>query len=218
MTCYNCGKKDNYADNCPAEGQDQSNNEQQHVQFRDSIDNREIDFENSDEQMMQLEMVEDDIVHFSWTQVAQGNLNRYLDTDILVDGLDNFSVQNQDMLLNIRQSARTLNAYTMRETRLNSSSYLPGFFTVWYDPASMINILSLTDVSKKFRTMADTSLGIYITVHLSPSQRMTFEEVNLSLYLFRNPRMTSTENRITGFFYLMLATARLSDFTKLEIQ
>ena len=148
------------------------------------------------------------------------NNNRYQDMDILLDTGSIFSVfKNRDMLFNVRNSNRFLKAFT-NGGRQDSDKVadLPGFFTVWYNPASMINILSWTNISKRFRITADTSLGKFITVHLSQSRKMTFEEVTSDLYLFRNPGMFTTTNKISGYTYLMLAEARLQDFTKHEIQ
>ena len=82
----------------------------------------------------------------------------------------------------------------------------------------MINILSWADVSKRFRITADTNLGKFITVHLSPSRKMNFEEVLSGLYLFRNPSMFEITNKVSGYSYLMLAKVRLSEFTKRKIQ
>ena len=165
--------------------------------------------------MLQMEDESGEIVHFSWTQVTQAKNSRYQDTDILLDTGSTFSVfKNRDMLLNVRKSGRTLKAFT-NGGRQDSDQVadLPGFFTVWYNPASMINILSWADVSNRFRITADTNLGKFITVHLSPSRKMNFEEVSSGLYLFRNPSMFETTSKVSGYSYLMLAEARLSEFT-----
>ena len=170
--------------------------------------------------MLQMEGESSEIVHFSWTQLTHVKSSRYLDTDILLDTGSTFSVfKNQDMLLNVRKSNRTLKAFTNRGRQdSNQIADLPGFFTVCYNPASMINILSWADVSKRFRITADTNLGKFITVHLSTSRKMNFEEVSSGLYLFRNPSMFETTSKVSGYSYLMLAKARLSEFTKGEIQ
>ena len=81
----------------------------------------------------------------------------------------------------------------------------------------MINILSWCDVIRKFRITVDTNIGKYITVYLSPEQRMVFEEVQSGLYLFRNKAHASCANKINGLSYLMLTEAKLSDFTKQQI-
>ena len=129
ITCYNCGKKGHYADNCPMDVQEQNNDNQQHEQFLDNNNHRETDVKNCDNQMMQLEVVENDIVHFSWTQVARNNLNRYLDTDILLDTGSIFSVfKNHKILLNIsRETNRTLEP--LKNTQMGGDKTLPKWLT-----------------------------------------------------------------------------------------
>ena len=76
---------------------------------------------------------------------------------------------------------------------------LPGFFMVWYNPSSMINILAWSDVSRNFRITADTSIRRYIAVHLSLDRKMIFEEVGLGLYLFRNQAHVQATRKISGY-------------------
>ena len=218
ITCYSCGKKGHYADNCP-EGSNGNESNEQHVQTASQNRQNINESDESDEQMLQVED-DDYIVHFSWTQMAQTVGNKYNETDILLDTGSTFSVfKNHQMLLNIRDGKKTLKAYT-NGGRQDSTKVgdLPGFFTVWYNPNSMINILSWADVSRKFRITADTAMGKYITVHLSDTRKMIFEEVGSGLYLFRNPGIQSTLNKVSGYSYLMLTESKLSDFNKGEIQ
>ena len=123
------------------------------------------------------------------------------------------------MVLNIRDSPHTLKAYTNggRHDSVKIAD-VPGFFTVWFNTKSMINILAWCDVSNKFRITADTSEGKFITVHLSKERGMIFEEVKSGLYLFRNRAHHITNNNISGYSYLMLTEARMSNFNKLEIE
>ena len=121
---------------------------------------------------MRDEVGEDDIVHFSWIQATSHTVNKYLDTDILLDTGSTFSVfKNHQMVLNIRKSRRTLKAYT-NGGRQDSNRVvdLLGFFTVWFNPNSMINILAFSDVCKKFRITTDTAQGKFMAVHLSPTR------------------------------------------------
>ena len=142
------------------------------------------------------------------------------DVDVLLDTGSTFLVfKNHEMLLNIRDSKRVLKAYMNGGCQDSSKvAELPGFFTVWYNPNSMINILAWSNVCKRFRITADTSLGKYITVHLSPERKIIFEEVGSGLYLFQNSGILSTLKKVSGYSYLILAEARLSDFNKHEIQ
>ena len=95
---------------------------------------------------------------------------------------------------------------------------LPGFFTVWFNPASMLNILSWADVRAKYRITVDTDLGSYISVHLSATRVMIFEEVATGLYLFRNKAHVKHGNKISGYSYLLLTEANLSNFSQQQLQ
>ena len=141
--------------------------------------------------------------------MTQSKRQSYKDTDILLDTGSTFSVfKNQEMVLNIRSSYHVLKAYT-NGGRQDSKQVadLPGFFTVWYNPKSMINILSWRDVRKKFRITADTTKGNFITVHLASNRKMVFEEVESGLYFFKNKVHEETDNKISGYSYLMLTKA-----------
>ena len=122
------------------------------------------------------------------------------------------------MVLNICNSRNTLKAYSNGGSQ-NSDQVadLPCFFTVWFNPSSMINILSWADVSRKFCITADTNLGKYITVNLTPQRKMVFEEVASGLYLFRNRALTVNNNKINGYSYLMLTEANMANLTKQQI-
>ena len=55
------------------------------------------------------------------------------------------------MFINIRKDKRMYVADTNKEPHIsNMEGKLPGFFTVWSNPKSMINILSFADVRKGF--------------------------------------------------------------------
>ena len=77
---------------------------------------------------------------------------------ILIDTGSKCSVfNNARYLKNIRQSSATLRAYTNggHQDR-HEIGELPGLFPVWYNPHSMLNILSFSEGSKHFRITVDT--------------------------------------------------------------
>ena len=82
----------------------------------------------------------------------------------------------------------------------------------------MINILAWADVANKYRITSDTAKGRFITVHLSENRRMNFVEVESRLHLFRDRVQTLTNNKMSGYSYLMLTEANLKDFTKDEVK
>ena len=197
---------------------------EQHAQTSDNIKHEQHDEEQSetDEQMVQLDDTSEgsgDIIQFSWTQVNKDNCHKYKDTDILLDTGSTFSVfKNHQMLLNIRNSERTLKAFTNGGRQdSNRVGDLPGFFQVWYSPDSMVNILAFCDVAKKYCITTDTSKGKFMLVHLAGGRKMKFEEVTSGLYLFRNRAHTVTGNIMSGYSYLILTQADMADFTKEQI-
>jgi hypothetical protein len=57
--------------------------------------------------------------------------------------------RNKDLLTNIRKSNSTLRAYTNGGYQdSHEIAMLPGYFEVWYNPNSMVNILVYADVRK----------------------------------------------------------------------
>ena len=67
----------------------------------------------------------------------------------------------------------------------HKKGYFPGFFYVWYDPMSMLNILSSAEVRKQ--------LALQWT-HLENNKIMRFDEVSSGLYLFKGKHKFMNEN------------------------
>ena len=106
-------------------------------------------------------------------------------TSVLVDTGSMVSVfKNKKLLRNVTKSGSALRAHTnggFQDSFLQG--YLPGFFKVWYNLCCMVNILAWSDVRKKFRITADTSLEPVIKVYLGNGERIKFKEFKSSLYL-----------------------------------
>jgi len=142
-------------------------NQHEHEHNNDTDDGEEQHAHINDKDDSPTESV---MIHFSWAQVNKykRTARKYGNTSILIETGSTFSVfNNSKMLLNIRPSGRTLKAYT-NGGRQDSKwiGDLPGFFPVWYNPKSMINILAWADVCDKYCITADTWEGKYSTVHL----------------------------------------------------
>ena len=121
-------------------------------------------------------------------QYLHGGEDRYDDTDILIDTGSTVSmIRNKKMLINITSSAKTLRAYTNGGHQdSNKVGEFPGFFKVWYNPDSMLNILSFKDVRKRFKVTVYTSVENAICVHIDDGKVLKFAEVESGLYLLQN--------------------------------
>ena len=84
ITCFNCGRKGHYADNCPGEVCQPVGNEQ-HLQSQEEQELEEqSELQHTEDQVqhMQLSSENTDIVHFSWSMIAHNKGQQYKDTDI----------------------------------------------------------------------------------------------------------------------------------------
>ena len=88
------------------------------------------------------------------------------------------------MLLNIRKSKRILHAISNGgDQDHNKIGDLPGFFTVWYNPESKLNILAWSDARKRFRITSDTGISNSIFAHLDDGKKMEFKEIQSGIYV-----------------------------------
>ena len=94
---------------------------------------------------------------------------------------------------------------------------LPGFFKVWYNPDSMINILAFTDVTRKFRITMDTTDEYSINVHFhqgSDHKVLKFKEMECGLFILDRVRQVDCKEKIT---FLNLDNDNKLYYTKREI-
>ncbi|KAI2502074.1 Reverse transcriptase (RNA-dependent DNA polymerase) [Fragilaria crotonensis] len=105
---------------------------------------------------------------------------------ILLDSQSTISVfRNPDMLTNIRPSDRTLRAVTnggFQDSTLVGD--FPNLGPVWFNPASIANILSLADVRKVCRVTMDTIAEPAMHVHRLDGSTMKFVEHECGLYVY----------------------------------
>ena len=138
--------------------------------------------------------------------------------DILLDTGSTCSVfNNNKMLINIRGAKKRLVAKTNGGPQVsNMEGELPGFFTVWFNPDSMINILSFADVRRRFRITIDTEVESCFLVHTGKGKPLRFNEVSTGLYLFDKSSHTATE-RTSAYSFLTLAESKKDQFSKGEV-
>ena len=145
------------------------------------------------------------------------------DNDILLDTGSTCSVfHNKKLVTDIRPSNKTLRAYTNGGHQDSKQiATLPGFFDVWYNPASMVNILSYADVRKRFRITSDTEKDSCINVHMDDGRTMKFREVKSGLYLHNQSdgeKDNDTRNNVTEYTFLKLVSQNKKMFTRKELE
>ena len=68
----------------------------------------------------------------------------------------------------------------------------------------MLNILSLSQVSKRYRITMDTASSSNIKVHLDNGTTLVFEEVKAGLYLINDGKTNHSKDEISKYSNLNL--------------
>lgn len=71
-------------------------------------------------------------------------------------------------------------------------------FEVLYNPLSLANILSLSEVAEKYRITMDTSASASIRVHLDTDRVLIFEQCGSGLYFFDTSDMDKTKQSVSN--------------------
>ena len=96
-------------------------------------------------------------------------------------------------------------------SRINSYRTFPGFFDVWYNTNSMLNILSFAEVRKQFRITIYTEKSATMKIHIGNGKIMQFQELEEGLYMFR------PESQTSAYSYFTLVSANEDEFSKREV-
>ena len=152
------------------------------------------------------------LTHFGF-MMAQAKQHHIDPTWILLDSQSTISVfNNPTMLSNIRPSQQTLRAITNGG---HQDSNMIGDFrnlgVVWYNPSSIANILSLSEVRKICRVTLDTSVENSMCVHRLDGSIMKFLEHVSGLYVYATAAPTP------GYTLLETVVAHKKLFTNRQI-
>ena len=143
---------------------------------------------------------------------------------VLLDSESTVSVfNNPDLLHNIRRSDTHVTVHTNGGTQVSTLiGDIPNFGTVWYNPSSIANILSLAAVRKVCRITMDTSVAAAFQVHKVDGSLMIFLEYHSGLYFHDTlaPHCTSNQSSATITNYTLVNTVakNKSLFTRREIK
>ena len=163
VRCHGCGKMGYYLSHCPEK-------EQQHL----SIDEvtKTNNGNDQDPNHMQIGVMGGDdesessdesyTIDFSYYQTMMNQSeNKNNETDknsILIDTGSTFSCINNHKLLTDIKKCKPINGISNGGTMVTEyQGGLPGFFTVYYNPESLLNISSFAEVRKKYRITMDTA-------------------------------------------------------------
>ena len=149
-------------------------------------------------------------------------LDKIRDTkSLLLDSGSTFSVcNNPKVLINLRKCEKPISGVSnggILTTDLEGD--LPGFFTVYHNPESLMNILALSDMVKHFRVTMDTSVEVAMLVHINDTQVMRFTEIAAGLYIWKPETNTNLVNKqISSYSFLGLVSTNKSNYTRRELQ
>ena len=174
---------------------------------RDSSDDEELSTTASDSSQI--------LVTYQYL-AKHSHHDRYKDTAILIHtGSTCFVFHNKNMLSDVRKSRNKLRACTNGEHQDSTLvGDLPGFFQVWYNPSSMLNILAWCDVAGKYRITADTAIADVIHVHVSDDTVLTFKQVASGLFLLED---NTINDLVSNYSFLQVISTNKSNFTKREL-
>jgi hypothetical protein len=169
ITCTICNQLGHYATFCPTR-----KNHQQHAMMDD------IELEpDSDSDYDSI------CAEFTFAQRISGN-NEYKDC-ILIDSGSSCSVFcDKSLLTNIRTSEKQLNVITNGGPQVSTQcGDFYKFFEVWYNPNSMLNILSWSEVAEHFRITLDSAIDDCIQVHIADGITLSFTSIDSGIYLMK---------------------------------
>jgi len=224
VKCFKCQKWGHYVDNCPESNGNGNRNGTQHFQQNNS---KEIEEDEDSEPELTDDKRSDPKVSFQHMMVAfmtDGDNNDFTENDmntiLLDDTGSNISVfNNRKLLTNVRASRFTQSVFANGGHQYSEYvGHLEGFFDVWYNPESRVNILSFADVARKFRITMDTESESAIYVRISKQQVIKFNEVKNGLYVLHVNPLKPKNSIISYLTYFTTVEENKNNFTKREIE
>ena len=149
--------------------------------------------------------------------MAQAELATIDPTWIMLDSQSTISVfNNKNMLHNIRRSPHVLRAITNGGFQdSNMVRDFPNLGEVWYNEASIANILSLSDETKVCTVTMDSSRSLSMDVQRKDGSIMRFVEHPSGLYVYKG---NESNDRVNSYTLLSTVAQHKQMFSPRQIQ
>ena len=143
-------------------------------------------------------------------------------TWVLLDSQSTVSVFcNRHFLTNIRASPTPLKVFTNGGTQLSTLiGDVRNFGTVWYNPHSLANIMSLAQVRRQCRVTMDTDIEPALHVHRNDGSIMTFREYASGLYFYdvATDHPKSSNPLVTDYSFVLTVSGNKQRFHRREVE
>jgi len=156
ITCFGCQAKGHYSNSCPkvSGGNDSTGRGVQLMQVMEANTAPSTELHDTTDYGFTFVLLDGryDLIPPSW---------------VLLDSQLTISVfRNKHLLSSVRDSDHSMKVFTNGGTQTSSMvGEVRNFGTVWYNPNSLANILSLAEVRKKFRVTMDSAIEAALCVH-----------------------------------------------------